>query len=84
MPRSWEKRFADKALPAREALSGVRRGHDIFLGSGAAEPVGLVASLGKIATEWGREAIRTYAYGLGLRPTPTPSAFTTPSSTPMG
>ena len=41
----WKSRYADRLVSAQEAVSGVRRGQRVFIGSGAAEPQSLVAAL---------------------------------------
>ena len=42
---SWAERFAQRTVPAKEALACVRRGTRVFVGSGCAEPVLLVEAL---------------------------------------
>ncbi|MDA0749053.1 MAG: 4-hydroxybutyrate CoA-transferase, partial [bacterium] len=41
----WKKRFSSKLVTAEHAVSGIRRGQCVFIGSGAAEPQSLVAAL---------------------------------------
>lgn len=42
---AWQERYADKVKTASEALSCVRYGQRVFIGSGAAEPQSLVEAL---------------------------------------
>jgi acyl-CoA hydrolase/GNAT superfamily N-acetyltransferase len=41
----WQERFAEKHLSAKDAVARVPRGKNIFIGSGAAQPVKLVEEL---------------------------------------
>jgi acyl-CoA hydrolase len=41
----WQERFAAKRMSAKDAIARVPRGKNIFIGSGAAEPVKLVEEL---------------------------------------
>jgi acyl-CoA hydrolase/GNAT superfamily N-acetyltransferase len=41
----WQERFAEKRMSAEDAVTRVPRGKNIFIGSGAAEPVKLVEEL---------------------------------------
>jgi acyl-CoA hydrolase/GNAT superfamily N-acetyltransferase len=41
----WRERFGGQLVTAEKAVSGIRRGQRVFLGSGAAEPQALVAAL---------------------------------------
>jgi len=41
----WKVRYAAKLVSAVEAVSGIRRGQRVFIGSGAAEPQSLVSAL---------------------------------------
>lgn len=41
----WQERYKIRTVDPRKALSGVRRGSRVFVGSGCAEPVLLVAAL---------------------------------------
>ena len=43
--RDWKRIYESKLVSAAEAVSGIRRGQRVFLGSGAAEPQALVAAL---------------------------------------
>jgi acyl-CoA hydrolase/GNAT superfamily N-acetyltransferase len=43
----WKERYRDKITSADEAVSSVRHGHRVFIGSGAAEPQSLVEALSK-------------------------------------
>jgi acyl-CoA hydrolase/GNAT superfamily N-acetyltransferase len=45
----WQERYRHKVKTAAEALQAVKRGHHIFVGSGAAVPGLLVAELAKMA-----------------------------------
>lgn len=42
---SWQIRYADKLLTAEQAVHRIQAGRRIFIGSGAAEPLGLVDAL---------------------------------------
>jgi acyl-CoA hydrolase/GNAT superfamily N-acetyltransferase len=41
----WQRRYADKTTDAASAVRAIRAGRRILIGSGAAEPIGLVDSL---------------------------------------
>ena len=41
----WRKRYSSKVVSAHDAVSGIRRGQRVFIGSGAAEPQSLVSAL---------------------------------------
>lgn len=43
--KTWQQRYADKVVPAREALSHIRNGQTVFVGSGAGEPLILTDAL---------------------------------------
>ena len=45
MAQSWQERYADKIVTAEQAVSVVRSGQRLFVGSGAAEPQALVRAL---------------------------------------
>ena len=50
MPRSpWQKVYAEKLTSAAEALSQIRSGQTVFIGSGAAEPVLFTRTLVEMA-----------------------------------
>ncbi|RIK67100.1 MAG: 4-hydroxybutyrate coenzyme A transferase [Planctomycetota bacterium] len=44
-PAPWQQRYADKITTAKKAVSGIRHGCRVFIGSGAAEPLSLVEAL---------------------------------------
>ena len=46
---AWQRVYAQKLVSAREALSRIRRGHTVFVASGAAEPVLLTDTLAEMA-----------------------------------
>jgi acyl-CoA hydrolase len=41
----WQERYAEKRMSAKDAIERIPRGKNIFIGSGAAEPVKLVEEL---------------------------------------
>jgi acyl-CoA hydrolase/L-amino acid N-acyltransferase YncA len=43
----WQERYADKVKTAREALRAIKRGHTVFVGSGASGPQVLVEAMAK-------------------------------------
>jgi acetoin utilization deacetylase AcuC-like enzyme/acyl-CoA hydrolase/GNAT superfamily N-acetyltransferase len=43
--KAWQQRYADKVVTAREALSHIRNGQTVFVGSGAGEPMLLTDAL---------------------------------------
>lgn len=47
--RTWQQRYADKVVTAREALSRIRNGQTVFVGSGAGEPLVLTGALHDMA-----------------------------------
>lgn len=47
----WQKRYADKVMTARDALKAVKRGHTVFVGSGASGPQVLVEEMAKWAVD---------------------------------
>lgn len=47
---AWQSAHARKVVSARDALSRIRRGHTVFVASGAAEPVLLVDTLADMAS----------------------------------
>ncbi len=42
---SWTKRYAEKTLSAKDAVSQIKHGNRVFIGSGAGEPQSLVKAL---------------------------------------
>ena len=44
---SWQDQYKDKVKNADQAVEGIRHGHRIFIGSGAAEPQSIVEALSK-------------------------------------
>lgn len=43
--RLWQEHYSDKITTPRQAVSGIKHGHRVFIGSGAAEPQTLVEAL---------------------------------------
>ena len=43
----WQERYADKVMTARDALRAIKRGHTVFVGSGASGPQVLVEEMAK-------------------------------------
>ncbi|MBP2680472.1 MAG: acetyl-CoA hydrolase/transferase, partial [Candidatus Krumholzibacteriota bacterium] len=43
--KTWQQRYAEKVVPPREALSRIRNGQTVFVGSGAGEPMVLTDAL---------------------------------------
>jgi len=46
-PIPWQERYADKVMTAHEALRAIKRGHTVFVGSGASGPQVLVEEMAK-------------------------------------
>jgi acyl-CoA hydrolase len=47
--KAWENTYADKVVSARDALSHIKNGQTIFVGSGAGEPMLLTARLAEMS-----------------------------------
>ena len=67
MPLPWREQHAFKIEKAATALESLERGNNVFLGSGAAEPILLTEALGHLAKDWDREAIHTYGFRPSLQ-----------------
>lgn len=63
----WQRRYAAKAATAAQAIGRIARGRHVFIGSGAAEPVGLVEEL---VSQAGRLADNPVVHLLTLGPAP--------------
>lgn len=50
--KSWQQKYADKTVSAHEALSHIRNGQTVFVGSGAGEPLLLTEALYRMAAEF--------------------------------
>jgi acetoin utilization deacetylase AcuC-like enzyme/acyl-CoA hydrolase/GNAT superfamily N-acetyltransferase len=50
--KTWQQRYADKVVTAREALSHIRNGRTVFVGSGAGEPLLLTDALYEMTPEF--------------------------------
>ena len=48
---AWQERYADKVMTASDALRAIRRGHTVFVGSGASGPQVLVEEMAKWADD---------------------------------
>jgi len=48
----WQERYADKVMTARDALRAIKRGHTVFVGSGASGPQVLVEEIAKWADDF--------------------------------
>jgi acyl-CoA hydrolase/GNAT superfamily N-acetyltransferase len=48
----WQERYADKVMTARDALRAIKRGHTVFVGSGASGPQVLVEEMAKWADDF--------------------------------
>ncbi len=60
--KSWHYRYADKIVTAVEALSNIKNGQTIFLGSGPGEPTFLSETLAEMADEfWDVEVLHLTA-----------------------
>ena len=53
----WQDRYADRRATADEAVLRIPPGRTILIGSGAAEPVGLVEALGRQGTHFSDNAV---------------------------
>lgn len=63
----WRQRYSAKLVSAAEAVSGIRRGQRVFIGSGAAEPQALVAALARRGEELADNQI-IHIRSLGVTP----------------
>ncbi|MCB1154244.1 MAG: GNAT family N-acetyltransferase [Deltaproteobacteria bacterium] len=63
----WQEKYADRRLSAAEAIRRIPKGKHVFIGSGAAEPMVLVAELEKQASHF---ADNTIVHLLTLGPAP--------------
>ncbi|HID63126.1 MAG TPA: GNAT family N-acetyltransferase [Anaerolineae bacterium] len=52
MHLTWQERHADKLMTARDALRAIKRGHTVFVGSGASGPQVLVEEMAKWADDF--------------------------------
>ena len=48
----WQERYADKLMTAREGLKAIKRGHTVFVGSGASGPQVLVEEMAKWSVDF--------------------------------
>jgi acyl-CoA hydrolase/N-acetylglutamate synthase-like GNAT family acetyltransferase len=48
----WQERYAEKVMTARDALRAIKRGHTVFVGSGASGPQVLVEEMAKWADDF--------------------------------
>ena len=48
----WQERYADKLMTARDALRAIKRGHTVFVGSGASGPQVLVEEMAKWSADF--------------------------------
>ncbi len=62
--KTWQDIYADKLVPAEEALSRIRSGQTVFIGAGASEPLLLSDALAEMAGQYSDiEIIRLFAPG---------------------
>ena len=50
--RRWQEMYKKKVVPAKKALSYIKNGQTIYIGSGGAEPVALTEALAEMADEF--------------------------------
>jgi acyl-CoA hydrolase/RimJ/RimL family protein N-acetyltransferase len=63
--KPWQERYAKKVRTADDAMESVKSGDRIFIGSGCAEPQGLVHALTNRANKiWGTEIIHIMTLGV--------------------
>jgi acyl-CoA hydrolase/GNAT superfamily N-acetyltransferase len=67
----WQERYSHKLKTARQALGIVKRGDSVFIGSGAAVPQRLVATLAEMSQEFADNEI-VHLWTLGLVPSTQP------------
>jgi acyl-CoA hydrolase/GNAT superfamily N-acetyltransferase len=67
----WQERYGHKLKTARQALGIVKRGDSVFIGSGAAVPQLLVATLAEMSQEFADNEI-VHLWTLGLVPSTQP------------
>jgi acyl-CoA hydrolase/GNAT superfamily N-acetyltransferase len=67
----WQERYAHKLKTPRQALGIVKRGDSVFIGSGAAVPQLLVATLAEMSQEFADNEI-VHLWTLGLVPSTQP------------
>jgi acyl-CoA hydrolase/GNAT superfamily N-acetyltransferase len=68
---SWQERYAQKLKTARRAVSVIKRGDSVFIGSGAAVPQALVEELAAMSMEFADNEI-VHLWTLGLVPSTQP------------
>lgn len=69
MEKSWKDQYADKVVSRKQALSSIRNGQTIFIGSGAGEPTLLTETLVEMAPRfWNVEIIHLKATSQSFLP----------------